>query len=63
MDLGAILSIAPLVYGIWLTQVDSQTYAGPDGVVAGFLFGVALFAIPLFVHAGVEVYCRRQGGA
>ena len=59
VDMGAILAIAPLGYGIWLTQVNPQAYSGPDGVVLGFLLTAAFFAIPLLVHAGVEVYYRR----
>jgi len=58
VDLAALLAIAPLGYGIWLTQVKPQTYSGPEGVVLGFLFTAALLAVPLLVHAGVEVYYR-----
>lgn len=63
VDLAAILTLIPIGHGIWLIQVDPVTSSGLEGVVLGFVFITALFAVPLLVPAGMEFYYRLRSRA
>lgn len=60
LDLASILAVAPLLYGLWLTQAWPEAYPGPDEIALGFLLTSVGVGLPVLLHAGFEGYDRLR---